>query len=118
VPEEVELRPIIVTKELDSLASGGTDTAEFKFSKPYKVKAILFNRDDGQPWTGSLCTVQVGREYLTDGSTPVSVFGTDWMTRLPLDITLPANVEMKVALTNGEGTTITAYVTAVLEPME
>jgi len=118
VAAEVELKSIIVTKKLDSLASDSTGTAEFKFARPYKVRAILFNRDDGQPWTGSLCTVQVGREYLTDGSTPVSVFGTDWMTRLPLDIPLPADVEMKVALTNGEGTTITAYITAILEPME
>ncbi len=116
--EGVRLKPIIATKALESIAAGDTKSDTFKFSKPYRVKAILFNRDDGQPWSGSLCTITVGRESLTEENCPVTVFGTDWLTHLPLDIDLPAQEELKVAVTNNEGTTITAYVTLILEPLE
>jgi len=116
MPEETRLGKVIATKSLENLTDGSTDSEKFSFKRDYHVDAILFNRDDGQPWTGSTCTIQVGRTYITEGSTPVSVFGTDWLTHLPVDIDLPAQEEVKVAVTNNEGTTITVYITLVMTP--
>jgi len=105
----------IATKSTDSLADGSSGSVEFDFSEDYIIEAILLNRSDGQPWSGSMATVQVGPTAITDPNAPCSVFGTDWLTRLPLGIYLKAQEKVKVSVTNNEGTTITVHVTLVLK---
>jgi len=106
----------LITKELKNVGDGKTETVEWAPDIDGKLVAILVNRADGQPFTGSLMTIERVPDKMTVDSLPVITLGSTWFDHMPLEENAPKGVKWKFAFTNKEGVTITAYITLVVTP--
>ena len=99
-----------ITLEYASLADGATAERTYTSTKDVEIELMMAVKADGTAWKGSTLTIKKGEEVITKEKIPASVLGDTWNKGLRLDLPLSAHEEFKVALTNGEGATITAYV--------
>jgi len=106
----------LITLELTGIATDATKTTEWTAVRDGKLIAILVNRADGQPWSGSLITVKRDEDVLTEPNVLCGVLGTNWWDKLELEETFTKGMKWSFALTNKEGVTITAYITLVITP--
>jgi len=113
---EWKFKKNLITKELKNVGDGKTETAEWTPDIDGKLIAILINRADGQPFTGSLITIERTPDKMTVDSLPVITLGSTWFDYMPLEENAPKGVKWKFAFTNKEGVTITVYITLVVTP--
>jgi len=113
---EWKFKKNLFTEEIPNVADGKTETVEWAPDIDGKLVAILVNRADGQPFTGSLMTIERTPDKMTIDSLPVVTLGSTWFDHMPLEEDAPKGVKWKFAFTNKEGVTITAYITLVVTP--
>ena len=112
------LKPRFYTLELKDVAAGDIKSAEWAPSRSFVVKGVLFNRADGQPWSGSTVTIALDGRNITDPKAPVHVFGHDKSDMMPLEWPVRQGEKLQFSFYNGEGSTITVFITIVAEPVE
>ncbi|MEM0106524.1 MAG: hypothetical protein QXX81_08355 [Zestosphaera sp.] len=98
------------------LGAGSTWSGSWTPTEDYTIEGILIRRADGQPFTASTITILLERKAVTRDSAPVSIFGATKQDMMPLGLEINAHETLDWSLFNGEGTTITVYLTIVALP--
>ena len=98
-----------------SIAAGASWEKQFAPNEDWNIKYILFSDRGNQPLTDVLTYIKLGEDLVTDDYSPASIFGSDKLTALDIDKTIPTGTPVYIKVTNNKTAAIDIDVCFVLE---